>query len=216
MGELGGPSEGVLPDADERRAEERSAQDSRPRWWLQPDAFADFGTMRGVRIEECEYLGGWQPEKARGDTLEIGPVGFTYGVRAFSPTLIIPWEQVVSVVVDGSKQATRPPVTGRRLVRAWATGTYGALGVLAKEKWSRLAVGTTDGSEALFQASGLLAHQLKAKLDPILRHYPGPQAVETVAVSSIDQIRQLAELRDSGILTDAEFQEKKAELLGRV
>jgi hypothetical protein len=31
-----------------------------------------------------------------------------------------------------------------------------------------------------------------------------------------DQIRQLAELRDSGILTEAEFQAKKAELLSRM
>jgi hypothetical protein len=36
------------------------------------------------------------------------------------------------------------------------------------------------------------------------------------APSSIDALQQLAALRDSGILTDAEFQTKKAEILARV
>jgi len=34
-------------------------------------------------------------------------------------------------------------------------------------------------------------------------------------VDSVDQLRQLAELRDSGILTPEEFQQKKAEILER-
>lgn len=185
-------------------------------WWRRPDAFAAFGPVGGVRIEECEYLGGWQPEKARGDTLEIGPVGFTYGSRGFPPTLTIAWEQVVSVRVEGSKQATRPPVTGRRLVKAWATGTYRTLSVLAKEKWARIVVSTTDGGEALFQAYGLLAHELDGKLGPILLHYPDGDDVSPGAVSVVDQIRQLAELRDSGILGEAEFEAKKTELLSRL
>lgn len=185
-------------------------------WWRQPGAFADFGPVGGVRIEECEYLGGWQPEKARGDTLEIGPVGFTYGPRGFPATLTIAWEHVVSVRVEGSKQATRPPVTGRRLVKAWATGTYGTLGVLAKEKWARIVVCTTGGGEALFQVYGLLSHELHGKLDPILRHYPDGGEVRPGGVSVVDQIRQLAELRDAGILTEAEFEVKKTELLSRL
>lgn len=118
--------------------------------------------------------------------------------------------------VEGSKQATRPPVTGRRLVKAWATGTYGTLGVLAKEKWAQIVICTTDGGEALFQAYGLLAHELHGKLGPILRHYPDGDDVRPGGVSVVDQIRQLAELRDSGILGEAEFEAKKTDLLSRL
>lgn len=40
---------------------------------------------------------------------------------------------------------------------------------------------------------------------------PAPAAS---ADDSIEQIKKLAELRDSGILTDAEFEAKKKQLLG--
>ncbi|HUY09747.1 MAG TPA: SHOCT domain-containing protein, partial [Candidatus Dormibacteraeota bacterium] len=63
---------------------------------------------------------------------------------------------------------------------------------------------------------GLLAHELQGTLSPILRHYPERQGVESEAVSSIDRIRQLAELRDAGVLTEAEFQSKKTDLLSRL
>jgi len=42
------------------------------------------------------------------------------------------------------------------------------------------------------------------------------QATQAPAVSGADEIRNLAELRDSGILTEAEFQAKKTELLARM
>ena len=43
------------------------------------------------------------------------------------------------------------------------------------------------------------------------------QASAAAAPSSVpEEIRKLAELRDSGILTEAEFQAKKAELLSRM
>jgi hypothetical protein len=36
------------------------------------------------------------------------------------------------------------------------------------------------------------------------------------SLSPVDRLKQLAEIRDSGILTDAEFEAKKAEILGRM
>jgi hypothetical protein len=43
-----------------------------------------------------------------------------------------------------------------------------------------------------------------------------PAAAPPAAADPLDQIRKLAELRDSGVLSDAEFEAKKAELLGSV
>lgn len=45
-----------------------------------------------------------------------------------------------------------------------------------------------------------------------------PQAAPSAAkpVDSIEQLRQLGNLRDAGVLTDEEFAAKKAEILGRI
>jgi hypothetical protein len=70
--------------------------------------------------------------------------------------------------------------------------------------------------------------RLIGMLSPVLRHYSEPDlpAAESQAASGApatpagpsvaDQIRQLAELRVSGILSEAEFQAKKTELLARI
>lgn len=42
------------------------------------------------------------------------------------------------------------------------------------------------------------------------------QVTQAPAISGADEIRKLAELRDAGILTEAEFQAKKTELLARM
>lgn len=58
---------------------------------------------------------------------------------------------------------------------------------------------------------------------PVLSQLPKLQLNSNQAVASnnattsvADEIRKLAELRDEGILTDAEFQAKKTELLARM
>ena len=46
--------------------------------------------------------------------------------------------------------------------------------------------------------------------------YVGPSATGTKPLDSTDQLRKLADLRDQGILTKAEFELKKKELLDRI
>lgn len=43
---------------------------------------------------------------------------------------------------------------------------------------------------------------------------PAPVAADPSTDDAIDQVKKLAELRDQGILTDAEFEAKKKQLLG--
>ncbi len=45
---------------------------------------------------------------------------------------------------------------------------------------------------------------------------PGRPVVAPAALDPIDQIRRLAELRNAGVLSEEEFQAKKAELLARL
>jgi len=46
------------------------------------------------------------------------------------------------------------------------------------------------------------------------RHWSGTP--DHSAPDALDQLRKLGELRDAGVLTDDEFNAKKAELLGRI
>jgi hypothetical protein len=43
---------------------------------------------------------------------------------------------------------------------------------------------------------------------------PPPQAAAPAQADPIEQLKQLAELRDSGVLTEDEFQAQKAKILG--
>jgi uncharacterized membrane protein YdbT with pleckstrin-like domain len=54
--------------------------------------------------------------------------------------------------------------------------------------------------------------------DAIAQHIPAaaPAAAPPGAPSVPDQLERLAELRDKGVITQAEFEQKKAELLGRL
>lgn len=198
-------------------------------WWLQADAFDAFGPLRGVRLEKCEYLGGWPGrDKVKGDMLELGSRGIHFGFRGFDPALVIPWDQVCGCSVEGPDSKVRPTVTAGRALKAWGTSPMGLFSLLGKEKLAVLIVRTTTGSSVVFQVGGYLCTELKSQLEPILQHYPHLPGSLPLAVTDSDppnqsavtivaeQLRHLAQLRDSGVLTESEFQEKKTELLGRI
>jgi Short C-terminal domain len=50
----------------------------------------------------------------------------------------------------------------------------------------------------------------------IVAHHTREPAAPLPAENPAEQIKQLAELRDAGVLTQAEFDAKKTELLGRM
>jgi hypothetical protein len=201
-------------------------------WWQHSDAFAALGKHGRLLIEECEYQGGWDwLTKSVGDrkTLEVSGVGLRHGIHDYDAVVtIIQWDQIQTVTVAGPAEASRPRVSVDRALRWWLTTPVGLFGLLLKEKSALIVIGTEDGGEGVFQTTAYLSQDLRAKLAPVLRHYPDPPppvpsseaasgALATPVGPSVpDQIRQLAELRDSGILTEAEFQAKKAELLSRM
>lgn len=64
-----------------------------------------------------------------------------------------------------------------------------------------------DGKAMVDTARGMLSAVEQSAVAP---------TASAPTVSLIDQIRQLGELRDSGIVTPEEFESKKAELLSRI
>lgn len=134
---------------------------------------------------------------------------------SWQPTFIR-WSSIEHLAVEGVEQyRNRPSVA--------AVVAFGVLGLAArrKETESYLVIDTTDGTWAI-EVSDVLPTKLRADLSPVLRALPeGTEHREQPSPASdeedvIDTIRRLGELRDEGLLTDGEFNEKKAELLGRL
>jgi superfamily I DNA/RNA helicase len=64
------------------------------------------------------------------------------------------------------------------------------------------------------QARRWSAQDAPPEPEPSYYEAPPPQAPAGPAPDMVEQLKQLAELRDQGILTDAEFATQKARILG--
>lgn len=209
--------------------QQSGAEGSDQRWWQRPDAFAVFGKKQLLRIEQCEYLGGWEgiTEGHGGNGLEVSAAGLCYGYPGIV-SIRVPWDRVDRMAVTGREQAYRPRVTVGRAAGKWATSPIGLYSLLVKEKSAQILIGTYGGEEGAFQTAAHSAQDLRGILAPVLRHYPDPESRAAVSdaasrapatstgPSLADQIRELAELHKAGVLTDEEFSAKKGELLARM
>jgi predicted Zn-dependent peptidase len=71
----------------------------------------------------------------------------------------------------------------------------------------------TDADMAAIEAQSLADEPAPAAA-PAPVAAPAPAAAPAAAPDYIEELRRLAELRDAGIVTDAEFEAKKKQLLG--
>lgn len=77
------------------------------------------------------------------------------------------------------------------------------------ESFAYATIANDEGRAQIRQLFGTAADTITGIADPMAAPAPtGPDPIE--------QIRKLDELRDAGILTDAEFEQKKAELLSQL
>lgn len=97
-----------------------------------------------------------------------------------------------------------------------------AMNALEKQRVCTTQIETIAGT-ATFRSTSIFAYDLAARLRPILDRVnpkPEPEAVTAPhpqpAPDGADLLRKLAELRDQGILSEEEFQAKKAEILARI
>lgn len=72
---------------------------------------------------------------------------------------------------------------------------------------------TTSGQVIEFKSTPWVAPMLKQTILDLMNSNTG---VPSISVSPAEQLRELAQLHDAGILTDEEFSEKKSELLKRI
>lgn len=180
-------------------------------------------TVELTHIGNLPALGLWSAVPAR---ITINADGTTIQQRSkmfanagkFDVKCAFPWDEVEDVFVDGQSHVTQR-------VTATRVAMFGPLGILARK--SSVKGKTTviiylrdktkgRSGELRFQKDTEdrpLVHRIGEALD---KYMPVPEAPSVEAVDIPEQIRKLAELRDSGILSDAEFEAKKQELLNRM
>jgi len=127
---------------------------------------------------------------------------------------VVPWSNVASVSMESLTEAKS---------RLGAVLVFGVLGLLAKGTADStvIAVRLLDGGTVYYQAD-LNFRDFRANVTPILQSFGvtvtdestrTPKLAPPVA-SVADELAKLAQLRDSGVLTEAEFATQKAKLLG--
>ena len=97
----------------------------------------------------------------------------------------------------------------------WTSGLLlGQIIVFASGNKSEIKnVNKDDGKEIVDQ----IRHRLSAPPQPLRTTQTGStSALSRALPDPIEQLKKLGELRDAGVVTDAEFESKKAELLGRM
>jgi hypothetical protein len=123
---------------------------------------------------------------------------------------------VASVEIGGQE------VANSKLSAVLLFGVLGGLGAKGSKSQATVIVRTTDGNAAYFTLDELTAVQARAKLAPVLRKarvpfsdeiQTGGAATTGPALDIAGRLRELAALRDDGILTEDEFAAQKARLL---
>jgi hypothetical protein len=128
------------------------------------------------------------------------------------------WDQVRRISFDDPGR-TKPSIG--------AIAVFGVLGLAGRQAFSLLTISVRD-QDLFFETQWPIGTWRTMALR-IIEDVPaaagrvfvdgtpiGPQARSAAADDVLDQIRKLGELRDAGVLTDEEFETKKAELLDRL
>jgi hypothetical protein len=178
---------------------------------------AEVKDARGGRIGalSVEYMGGYGDyRKAKGS------VTFYQKQTEFSSLMTkftIQNGNVRDVVVEGKSEVNRR-VTVTRLL---AVGIFAfALKKKNTDKEAYITIELADGQEVIFFVDNKAPMELKAKLAKVISQVKQAgvagqiQATAQPQGSVADELTKLASLKEQGILTQAEFDSKKKQLLG--
>jgi putative oligomerization/nucleic acid binding protein len=163
-------------------------------------------------IFQGEYLGGppafSAAQKASNVSFMLEGVHFA----RWATYLVIPWEQIIDIEIDGPEQAQQR-FTATRLA------LLGPLGLAFKKdvKATYLTFVTNSG-DVIFKVDFKTTHEVRGELSAIIaancQRYRTPvetpaAPVETEVADPITQLERLAALRDRGVLSEDEFQSQK-------
>lgn len=184
------------------------------------DKKAELKKVRGqflAAFAQLEYMGGY------GDRHKsLGSLWFFENQVEFkvvvtkNPKLsfIIPTTDIADVAVEGKDEVSRR-VTVTRLL---AVGIFAfALKKKSEDKETFVTIVLKDGQEIIFHVDNKAPMDVKASLSKVLayvRQNAAPKVVSVAAPASVaDELTKLTKLKQAGVITQAEFDKKKAELL---
>lgn len=165
-----------------------------------------------IVINDAAYLGGIDglTESVKGAfVINEENLGIATGYSSTPSEAVVPLGSIAFVEIDGGQVAKN---------RAIPVVLFGVAGLAAKGTKDRTFFNATldSGSVVVYEIDKLPPQEVVSKVSGFL-HKSGvalgaPTRSSTVQ-SAADEIEKLAGLRDRGILTDEEFQAKKAQLL---
>ncbi len=172
---------------------------------------------RGDRLEAValDYMGGYADHKKAKGILTFYQKQVEFS-SPLSTKFTIPNSSITNIVVEGKDEVNRRVTVGRLLL----VGVFAfALKKKSKDQEAYLTLELNDGQEAVFFIDKKSPMDIKTKLSKTIMQVkqansPSGVHVQQNSGSVADEIAKLASLKDQGILTQAEFDRKKNELLG--
>lgn len=163
-----------------------------------------------------EYMGGYgDKRKATGSLFFFeNQAEFTVLLNS-KASFTIPTSDIVDVAVEGKDEVSRR-VTVTRLV---ATGIFAfALKKKQEDKEAFVTIVLKDGQEVVFHVAKRAPMDVKVRLSKVIAHVkqnaPKAALASAAAPASVaDELAKLAKLKASGVITQAEFDKKKSDLL---
>jgi len=175
--------------------------------------------LRSVQLwfAAVTYLGGF-PEDLRIPPTKSNLAINEDGLHLQSHVFV--WSQVSGVTIDGGE------IAKNKIGAVLAFGVLGGPAAKGTADRAFLSLRRHDGATGYFQFENISPQALRAKVAPVLFQMGIPflddplgggsdktdQPVSPLSIA--DELAKLAQLRDAGVLTEEEFAEQKAKLLG--
>jgi hypothetical protein len=158
---------------------------------------------KGVEVLRQQLAVGQQAAAARGEQVDVGPLGDELAHASQAWTL-----PLLTRIYEGND-------AGRHRLEAEGQilGLHGYMPASQSEDGGHIHAGRlllTGGLSVLAGSKGTRAK------GSITVTFHKTQPAPTVVSDPMEQLRKLGELRDAGVLTNAEFEAKKADMLGRL
>lgn len=185
------------------------------------DKSAELKDVRGEKlgIISGEFMGGYNQHKK-----SVGSLTFYQKQTEFGGVMlnkkhwfIIPNSEIEDIAFEGKDDVNRR-VTVTRLL---TVGLFAfALKKKSEEKEAFVTIELADGQEVIFHVNGKSPLELKGKLAKAIsqvkqagRAAAISPALQTANISVADELNKLAQLRQRGIITQQDFDKKKADLI---
>ena len=172
----------------------------------------------GDRIAEqkvtvsAKYMGGYMGILSGDGQLVFADEGATFKASPLqrASTFTLSKDEIKDVAIEGRHEVSSR-VTVTRLL---AVGIFAfALKKKSVEKEAFITFELLDGQEVVFHVNGKTPVQLRASM-PAIAAYKKRSATNSSNVGSpVDELSKLAELKDKGFITEAEYSAAKSRLL---